>query len=102
MVIYEGIFRLSVYVCVLLFELNGSSLWQLLDFPGGKVAFTSEMRFIPESPMERAHCYRVLDDSGLSNTSNFAQVFFPITSPHYFFRFSNNESVLENPHDLLI
>ncbi|KAJ9704110.1 hypothetical protein PVL29_005412 [Vitis rotundifolia] len=47
---------------------------QLLDFPGGKVAFTSEMRFIPESPMERAHCYRVLDDNGQPNMSNFAQV----------------------------
>lgn len=75
MVIYEDIFRLSVHVCVLLFELNGSSLWQLLDFPGGKVAFTSEMRFIPESPMERAHCYRVLDDNGQPNVSNFVQVF---------------------------
>lgn len=47
---------------------------QLLDFPGGKVAFTSEMRFIPESPMERAHCYRVLDDNGQPNMSNFVQV----------------------------
>ncbi|RVW86904.1 2-oxoisovalerate dehydrogenase subunit alpha 2, mitochondrial [Vitis vinifera] len=47
---------------------------QLLDFPGGKVAFTSEMRFIPESPMERAHCYRVLDDNGQPNVSNFVQV----------------------------
>uniref|UniRef100_A0A6N2KUP2 3-methyl-2-oxobutanoate dehydrogenase (2-methylpropanoyl-transferring) n=1 Tax=Salix viminalis TaxID=40686 RepID=A0A6N2KUP2_SALVM len=37
---------------------------QFLDFPGGKVAFTSEMRFISESPKERIPCYRVLDDDG--------------------------------------
>ncbi|KAK9291858.1 hypothetical protein L1049_019808 [Liquidambar formosana] len=37
---------------------------QVLDFPGGMVAFTSEMSFISESPKERAHCYRVLDDNG--------------------------------------
>lgn len=47
---------------------------QVLDFPGGKVAFTSEMRFIPESPLERAHCYRVLNDYGQPNTSDSIQV----------------------------
>ncbi|KAM7507817.1 hypothetical protein LguiA_018270 [Lonicera macranthoides] len=39
-------------------------MWQALDFPGGKVPFTSEMRFIAESPEKRVHCYRVLDDNG--------------------------------------
>ncbi|KAH7832892.1 hypothetical protein Vadar_001118 [Vaccinium darrowii] len=37
---------------------------QALDFPGGTVAFTSEMRFIPEASRERIPCYRVLDDNG--------------------------------------
>ncbi|XP_044509903.1 2-oxoisovalerate dehydrogenase subunit alpha 1, mitochondrial-like [Mangifera indica] len=37
---------------------------QVLDFPGGKVSYTSEMRFISESPEKRIPCYRVLDDSG--------------------------------------
>ncbi|KAJ4833524.1 hypothetical protein Tsubulata_030057 [Turnera subulata] len=36
---------------------------QVLDFPGGKVAFTPEMRFTAESPDGRIPCYRVLDDS---------------------------------------
>ncbi|KAL3721428.1 hypothetical protein ACJRO7_033858 [Eucalyptus globulus] len=35
-----------------------------MDFPGGKVAFTPKMSFISESPEERAHCYRVLDEDG--------------------------------------
>ncbi|XP_020246300.1 2-oxoisovalerate dehydrogenase subunit alpha 2, mitochondrial isoform X3 [Asparagus officinalis] len=37
---------------------------QVLDFPGGKVMFDSEMRFLSESPTERISCYRVLDDDG--------------------------------------
>lgn len=37
---------------------------QVLDFPGGKVTFESEMRFLSESPSERVNCYRVLDDDG--------------------------------------
>lgn len=37
---------------------------QVLDFPGGKVAFTSRMQFIAESAEERVPCYRVLDDYG--------------------------------------
>lgn len=48
---------------------------QALDFPGGKVAFTSEMNFIPESANERIPCYRVLDDNGEPFVSNnFVQV----------------------------
>ncbi|GMH06704.1 hypothetical protein Nepgr_008544 [Nepenthes gracilis] len=37
---------------------------QLLDFPGGKVGITSQMRFISETNDWRVPCYRVLDDDG--------------------------------------
>ncbi|KAG6660663.1 2-oxoisovalerate dehydrogenase subunit alpha 2, mitochondrial-like isoform X4 [Carya illinoinensis] len=48
---------------------------KVLDFPGGKVSFTPEMRFIPESPEERTRCYRVLDGEGqLIIGNNFVQV----------------------------
>ncbi|XP_047322845.1 2-oxoisovalerate dehydrogenase subunit alpha 2, mitochondrial-like [Impatiens glandulifera] len=36
----------------------------IMEFPGGKVAFTPEMRFIAEYPDERIPCFRVLDDNG--------------------------------------
>ncbi|XP_057994214.1 2-oxoisovalerate dehydrogenase subunit alpha 1, mitochondrial isoform X2 [Hevea brasiliensis] len=39
-------------------------LCQALDFPGGKVAYISEMRFISESNDKRIPCYRLLDDNG--------------------------------------
>lgn len=35
-----------------------------VDFPGGRVAFTSEMTFLPESNEKRVQCYRVIDDDG--------------------------------------
>ncbi|CAM8946013.1 unnamed protein product [Rhodiola kirilowii] len=35
-----------------------------LDFPGGKVRFTSEMQFLSESPEQRIPCFRVLDEAG--------------------------------------
>ncbi|KAE7998306.1 hypothetical protein FH972_002864 [Carpinus fangiana] len=48
---------------------------QVLDLPGGKVVLTPEMRFISESPVERAQCYRVLDNDGqLIMCSNFKKV----------------------------
>ncbi|KAG2716221.1 hypothetical protein I3760_03G113300 [Carya illinoinensis] len=48
---------------------------KVLDFPGGKVSFTPEMRFISESPEERTRCYRVLDEEGqLIIGNNFVQV----------------------------
>ncbi|KAJ9177822.1 hypothetical protein P3X46_012994 [Hevea brasiliensis] len=48
---------------------------QVLDFPGGKVAFTPEMKFLSESLKERIPCYRVLDDNGqLIEDSNFVGV----------------------------
>ncbi|XP_073306334.1 2-oxoisovalerate dehydrogenase subunit alpha 1, mitochondrial-like isoform X1 [Primulina huaijiensis] len=37
---------------------------QGLDFPGGRVAFTTQMKFISEYPEKRIPCYRVLDDDG--------------------------------------
>ncbi|KAJ0976824.1 hypothetical protein J5N97_012298 [Dioscorea zingiberensis] len=51
------------------------SNFQVLDFPGGKVNFSSELRFLSESPLERISCYRVLDDYGqIISASNFQQV----------------------------
>ncbi|OAY58372.1 2-oxoisovalerate dehydrogenase subunit alpha 1, mitochondrial [Manihot esculenta] len=48
---------------------------QSLDFPGGKVAYISEMRFISESNQKRIPCYRLLNDNGeLINGSDFHQV----------------------------
>ncbi|KAJ8762881.1 hypothetical protein K2173_023010 [Erythroxylum novogranatense] len=48
---------------------------QVLDFPGGKVAYTTEMRFIAGSNEDRVPCYRLLDDNGnLIGGSNFKQV----------------------------
>ncbi|GLU00927.1 hypothetical protein SLE2022_182610 [Rubroshorea leprosula] len=37
---------------------------QALDFPGGKVTYTSEMKFIWENYEKRVPCYRVLDENG--------------------------------------
>lgn len=37
---------------------------QDMNFPGGRVAFTSDMKFLSDSPNERIPCYRVLDDDG--------------------------------------
>ncbi|XP_051139042.1 2-oxoisovalerate dehydrogenase subunit alpha 1, mitochondrial [Andrographis paniculata] len=37
---------------------------QGVEFPGGRVPFTPQMRFIPESSNDRVPCYRVLDDDG--------------------------------------
>lgn len=35
-----------------------------MDFPGGKVPITPQMKFISESSEKRLPCYRVLDDDG--------------------------------------
>ncbi|KAK6132238.1 hypothetical protein DH2020_034021 [Rehmannia glutinosa] len=37
---------------------------QAMEFPGGRVTFTHQMKFISESPEKRVPCYRVLDDDG--------------------------------------
>ncbi|KAG4200856.1 hypothetical protein ERO13_A05G240400v2 [Gossypium hirsutum] len=48
---------------------------QSVDFPGGKVSYTSEMSFISESSQTRVPCYRVLDDDGdLISDCDFQQV----------------------------
>ncbi|KAH7671045.1 2-oxoisovalerate dehydrogenase E1 component alpha subunit protein [Dioscorea alata] len=48
---------------------------QGLDFPGGKVSFSAEMRFLSGSPEERISCYRVLDDYGhIISGSSFQQI----------------------------
>ncbi|GFP92935.1 2-oxoisovalerate dehydrogenase subunit alpha 2 mitochondrial [Phtheirospermum japonicum] len=47
---------------------------EVLNFPGGLVKFTPEMKFLPDSPEERVHCYRVLDDSGQPVSSNYVQI----------------------------
>ncbi|XP_010320010.1 2-oxoisovalerate dehydrogenase subunit alpha 1, mitochondrial isoform X2 [Solanum lycopersicum] len=38
--------------------------FQVMDFPGGKVPITPQMKFISESSEKRLPCYRVLDDDG--------------------------------------
>lgn len=35
-----------------------------MDFPGGRVPFTSDLKFLSDSLNERIPCYRVLDDDG--------------------------------------
>ncbi|KGN48345.1 2-oxoisovalerate dehydrogenase subunit alpha 2, mitochondrial isoform X1 [Cucumis sativus] len=48
---------------------------QVLEFPGGKVKFTSQLSFIPDREEERIPCFRVLDDNGRPCMySNFTQV----------------------------
>ncbi|KAI3736687.1 hypothetical protein L2E82_26652 [Cichorium intybus] len=46
---------------------------QGMDFPGGRIGFTSEMSFIPESSEKRVQCYRVLDDNGYQLSSTISQ-----------------------------
>ncbi|XP_071693587.1 2-oxoisovalerate dehydrogenase subunit alpha 1, mitochondrial-like [Rutidosis leptorrhynchoides] len=41
-----------------------------LDFPGGKIGFTSEMNFVPGSSEKRVQCYRVLDEDGYQVSSS--------------------------------
>ncbi|KAF3440606.1 hypothetical protein FNV43_RR18890 [Rhamnella rubrinervis] len=54
---------------------NSGCSQQVMDFPGGKVRFSPEMKFISESPEERVHCYQVLDENGKPITgSNYIQV----------------------------
>ncbi|WCJ43457.1 2-oxoisovalerate dehydrogenase subunit alpha 2 mitochondrial [Euphorbia peplus] len=46
-----------------------------LDFPGGKVTYIPEMRFISQSYEKRVPCYRVLSDNGeLIQDTDFDQV----------------------------
>nr|GFA32071.1 2-oxoisovalerate dehydrogenase subunit alpha 1, mitochondrial-like [Tanacetum cinerariifolium] len=41
-----------------------------LEYPGGKIAFTSEMNFLPGSSEVRVKCYRLLDQDGYPISSN--------------------------------
>ncbi|KAH9317359.1 hypothetical protein KI387_019128 [Taxus chinensis] len=43
---------------------------QFMEFPGGKVQFTSEMNFISESSNKRVPCYSILDDYGYQIASD--------------------------------
>ncbi|XP_012066122.1 2-oxoisovalerate dehydrogenase subunit alpha 1, mitochondrial isoform X2 [Jatropha curcas] len=48
---------------------------QALNFPGGKVTYISEMRFISQSNEKRVPCYRLLDDDGeLTENNDFDEV----------------------------
>ncbi|KAL1538974.1 3-methyl-2-oxobutanoate dehydrogenase (2-methylpropanoyl-transferring) [Salvia divinorum] len=47
---------------------------QALNFPGGIVKFTPELKFLADLPEERIHCYRVLDESGHLLTSDFVEI----------------------------
>lgn len=42
----------------------GDVSMQLLDFPGAKVGFINELKFVPAVPHEPVPCYRILDDYG--------------------------------------
>eukprot|EP00268_Persea_americana_P069149 TRINITY_DN976_c0_g1_i2.p1 TRINITY_DN976_c0_g1~~TRINITY_DN976_c0_g1_i2.p1 ORF type:complete len:481 (-),score=92.76 TRINITY_DN976_c0_g1_i2:285-1727(-) len=46
---------------------------QVLDFPGGRVMFTYQLKFISESPEKRADCFRVLDDNGQPIAGNYIE-----------------------------
>lgn len=37
---------------------------QFLDFPGAKVGFVNELKFVAETPEEPVPCYRILDEYG--------------------------------------
>lgn len=45
-----------------------------MNFPGGIVKFTPELKFLSDVPEERIHCYRVLNESGQLLTSDFVEV----------------------------
>lgn len=52
-----------------------SIMCKVLEFPGGKVKFTSQLSFIPDREEERIPCFRVLDDNGRPCMyNNFTQV----------------------------
>ncbi|KAJ0765567.1 putative 3-methyl-2-oxobutanoate dehydrogenase (2-methylpropanoyl-transferring) [Helianthus annuus] len=41
-----------------------------MDLPGGKIAYTTDMKFLPGSSEERVKCYRVLDEDGYPISSD--------------------------------
>lgn len=50
-----------VYVILIMIGLDISQEW---DFPGGKVPFTTKIKFTDDSSKDRIPCYRILDNCG--------------------------------------
>ncbi|KAI3820410.1 hypothetical protein L1987_07957 [Smallanthus sonchifolius] len=44
------------------------------DFPGGQIAYTTKMNFLPGSSEKRVQCYRVLDEDGYPMQSNVSEL----------------------------
>ncbi|KAG9160044.1 hypothetical protein Leryth_005779 [Lithospermum erythrorhizon] len=55
---------LSLYLILDFISFQTCKALLALDFPGGKVSFVSQLKFIPEASGSRVPCYRVLDDHG--------------------------------------
>ncbi|KAJ0920717.1 putative 3-methyl-2-oxobutanoate dehydrogenase (2-methylpropanoyl-transferring) [Helianthus annuus] len=55
---------------------DGSTLEekQGFDFPGGKIAYTTKLNFLPASSEKRVQCYRVLDEDGYTILSNMSEL----------------------------
>ncbi|KAI7742215.1 hypothetical protein M8C21_017771, partial [Ambrosia artemisiifolia] len=51
---------------------DGSSFGktQVMDFAGGKIKYTTEIKFLPSSSEERVQCFRILDEDGYPISSN--------------------------------
>ncbi|KAK1413371.1 hypothetical protein QVD17_35143 [Tagetes erecta] len=47
---------------------------QGFSFPGGKIAYTTSMNFLPSSSKKRVQCYRVLDEDGYLMSSNMTEL----------------------------
>ncbi|XP_076937156.1 2-oxoisovalerate dehydrogenase subunit alpha 1, mitochondrial-like [Bidens hawaiensis] len=45
-----------------------------MDFPGGEITYTTEMKFLPGSSEKRVQCYRVLDEDGYLISSNMSEL----------------------------
>lgn len=51
-----------------------------MDFPGGQLPITPQMKFIAESSEKRLPCYRVLDDDGYPIPGSIFEEVFAILS----------------------
>ncbi|XP_076919374.1 2-oxoisovalerate dehydrogenase subunit alpha 1, mitochondrial-like [Bidens hawaiensis] len=45
-----------------------------MDFPGGEIAYTTQMKFLLGSSEKRVQCYRVLDEDGYLISSNMSEL----------------------------
>ncbi|MFS7940961.1 putative 3-methyl-2-oxobutanoate dehydrogenase (2-methylpropanoyl-transferring) [Helianthus anomalus] len=45
-----------------------------MDFPGGKITYTTEINFLPALSDKRVQCYRVLDKDGYLISSNMSEL----------------------------